>query len=149
MKKNQSKNKVISSPRVAPANSLSKKKSIPKGAKKANASKAKVNPSQTAKNSNKSAASKSKPKVVKPASIPNPIDNGKVIKVINAKKPNFENKKSVTFVLQKKERKPSRYFELLANQPPKSRERVAPVGELIKQNAKKGKDNLSPRKLAA
>lgn len=121
VKKNQSKSKVISSPRVAPAKSLPKKKSLPKGAKKASTSKPKVNPPQMAKNSNKSAVSKSKPTAVKPLNIPSPSDNGKVIKVINPKKPTFENKKSVTFVLQKKERKPSRYFEMLANKPPQSR----------------------------
>lgn len=150
VKKSQSKNKVISSPRVAPAKPLPNKKSLLKVAKKSIASKPKVKAPQPPKNVNKRSASKSKPKAVNPISTTaNAANNGKVIiKVINQKKPAFDNKKSVTFVLQKKERKPSRYFELLANNPPQPRVRIAPVSELIKQNAK-DKDNLSPRKLAA
>ena len=117
-KRNQSKKVVINSPRVAPVKkSLLKKKSLPKSVKKVNASKPKANPPEMDKVVI-FPKSKSKPKVVKPINAEDPTDNGKVIKVLKVNKPTTDStKKSVTFVLQKKERKPSRYFELLAQKP--------------------------------
>ena len=153
VKRTQSKKKVVNSPRVAPVKPLPKKTSLPKSGKKVTPSLLVVNPpqlirvtyasSQTAKKGSKS---KSKPKVVKPANTTNtvnPTDTGKVIRVINVvRKPALANaKKSVTFVLQKKERKPSRYFELLAKNTAPSR--VLPISEQAKQHVRK--DAPSPR----